>query len=141
MNHQNNAFETYAACKRVCDTSNKKMHTFKTAPIQVKFAATEQSGEFQGYASTFGGEPDSYGDVVAPGAFSKSLSRHAQHGTKPALLWGHDQSAPIGVWTGLKETDSGLLASGRLTLDVPQAKAAHALMRDGALSLSIGYSI
>jgi len=125
----------------VCDKSKQKMHTFKTSPIELKFAATEQPGEFAGLASTFGGDPDSHGDIIAPGAFSKSLAKHAAAGTRPALLWQHDQRDPIGIWTGLKETDLGLLATGRLTLDVPQAKSAHALMRDGALSLSIGYSV
>lgn len=117
------------------------MHTFKTAPIQLKFAGSEQPGEFVGFASTFGGEPDSYGDVIAPGAFTESLKKHKAAGTRPALLWQHDQSNPIGIWLSLKETDIGLLATGRLTLDVPQAKSAYALMKDDALSLSIGYSI
>lgn len=137
----NNAFVTNSAGIKVCDSSNKKMHTFQTSPLQLKFKATDQPGEFTGLASTFGGEPDSYGDVIAPGAFTKSLAHHKANGTRPALLWQHDQTAPIGVWNSLEETDAGLLATGRLTLDVPQAKSAHALMRDGALSLSIGYSI
>lgn len=117
------------------------MHTFKTSPLEIKFAATERLGEFVGLASTFGGEPDSYGDIIAPGAFFQSLAKHAAAGTRPALLWQHDHKNPIGVWSDLQETDSGLLATGRLTLDVPQAKSAHALMKDGALSLSIGYSV
>lgn len=117
------------------------MHTFKTAPIELKFAPSEHPGEFVGFASTFGGEPDSYGDIIAPGAFAKSLAKHKAEGTRPALLWQHDQRNPIGVWLDLRETDAGLLAKGRLTLDVPQAKSAHALMRDDALSLSIGFAI
>src|SRR5690606_29053787 len=79
--------------------------------------------------------------IIAPGAFTKSLHKHAANGTRPALLWQHDQRDPIGVWTDLKETELGLLATGRLTLDVPNAKSAHDLMRDGALSLSIGYYV
>lgn len=118
------------------------MRTFQTAPLQLKFAADETaSGEFSGFAATYGGEPDSYGDIIAPGAFAASLTHHEQKSTRPALLWQHDQTQPVGIWTGFEDTAQGLLAHGRLTLDVPQAKAAHSLMKDGALALSIGYSV
>src|SRR3546814_3532751 len=36
--------------------------------LSVKDVSDE--GTFEGYASTFGGSPDSYGDVVLPGAFA-----------------------------------------------------------------------
>ncbi|OEO23094.1 prohead protease [Pseudomonas sp. J237] len=115
---------------------------FHAAPIELKFAAQEIAGGcFSGFASTYGGEPDSYGDVIAPGAFTESLAAHAKAGTRPALLWQHDQRCPIGIWTGFDDSDEGLLSHGQLTLEVPQAKAAHALMKDGALALSIGFNI
>lgn len=117
------------------------MRPFQTAPLQLKFAASQAVGSFTGYASTFGGEPDAHGDVIAPGAFIESLAKHATAGTRPALLWQHDQTNPVGVWESFAEDDQGLLSAGRLTLDVPQAKAAHALAKDGALALSIGYTI
>ncbi|GLK90036.1 HK97 family phage prohead protease [Pseudomonas turukhanskensis] len=117
------------------------MRTFQTAPIQFKFAASDQAGTFSGIASPYGGEPDAHGDLIAPGAYTKSLDRHAKAGTRPALLWQHDQSNPVGVWLEFEDTTDGLLAHGRLTTDVPQAKAAYSLMMDGALALSIGYTI
>lgn len=98
-----------------------------------------RTGEIAGYASTFGGEPDSYGDVIAPGAFSKSIAAHKAAGTSPAMLWGHDTRQPIGKWLDLTEDRSGLKIAGKLTLGVPRARDAHALASDGALSLSIGY--
>jgi HK97 family phage prohead protease len=107
--------------------------------IDLKFADSAGAGVFTGYASTFGGGPDSYGDIVAPGAFAATLREHKASGTMPALLWAHDTSEPIGVWTDLSEDRIGLKAVGRLTLDVQRARDAHALMRDGALSISIGY--
>ncbi len=117
------------------------MRPFHTAPLYLKFATDEVVGSFTGYASTFGGDPDNHGDIVAPGAFQNSLAKHAAAGTRPALLWQHDQTSPIGIWNSFDEDDLGLLAAGRLTLDVPQARAAHALAKDGALALSIGYMI
>lgn len=117
------------------------MRPFQSAPLQFKFAADDSVGSFTGYASTFGGEPDFHGDIIAPGAFTKSLAKHAAAGTRPALLWQHDQTNPVGVWDSFDEDAQGLLSSGRFTLDVPQAKAAHALAKDGALALSIGYTV
>lgn len=117
------------------------MRTFHTAPVQFKFAAADEAGSFTGFASTYGGEPDAHGDLIAPGAYTKTLARHAAAGTRPALLWQHDQTNPVGVWMRFEDTTEGLIAHGKLTMDVPQAKAAHALMKDGALALSIGYII
>lgn len=96
-------------------------------------------GLIEGYASTFGGEPDEDHDLIAPGAFGKSLSDHRSHGTMPAMLWGHDQKQPIGKWTKMVEDAHGLKVQGKLTLDVPRAKEAFALAKDGAIAFSIGY--
>ncbi|CJK78788.1 prophage LambdaSa2%2C protease [Streptococcus pneumoniae] len=117
------------------------MRAFQAAPIQFKFSAGDEAGTFSGIASPYGGEPDAHGDLIAPGAYTKTLAQHEAKGTRPALLWQHDQSNPVGVWLKFEDTPEGLLAHGKLTTDVPQAKAAHALMRDGALALSIGYMI
>lgn len=112
-----------------------------TIPLLTKFSAPDQAGVFRGLASTFGGEPDDYGDIVEHGAFAKSLADHTSAGTKPALLFGHDMSQPIGTWLHLSETREGLEVIGKLTLDVAKAREAHALMKDGALALSIGYRV
>jgi HK97 family phage prohead protease len=112
----------------------------RLSPVfQFKAADVSATGEFGGYASTFGGPPDSYGDVIVEGAFAKSLAAHKSAGTLPALLWSHDPSAPIGKWLSLSEDSKGLAVTGRLTLGVAKAAEAHALMKDGALGLSIGF--
>jgi hypothetical protein len=81
----------------------------KLSPVfNFKLASAEASGLFAGYGSTFGGEPDSYGDVIAPGAFSDSLKRYATSNAMPALLWAHDPSEPIGKW--LPSGDTAVLA-------------------------------
>jgi HK97 family phage prohead protease len=91
-----------------------------------------------GYASTFG-NIDSYGDTLVPGVFRDTLAAHKAAATMPALLWSHDPSQPIGRWLDMAEDNRGLKATGRLTLEVERAKEAHALARDGALGLSIGF--
>jgi HK97 family phage prohead protease len=101
----------------------------------------KEDGEFLGYASTFDLIPDSYGDVIAPGAFTKTLETHKARGTMPALLWSHDQAEPIGKWLDLSEDRNGLLAHGKLALGIERAAQAHELMKAGSLALSIGYRL
>lgn len=113
----------------------------RLSPVVFFKAQSQPSGEFTGYASTFGGAPDAYGDVIDPGAFAASLAEHAANDSMPALLWAHDPSEPIGRWLSLKEDYHGLHADGRLTLGTTRGKEAHALMKDGALGLSIGYRV
>jgi len=118
------------------------MHTFQSTPLKIKFAQADTAeGEFTGIASAFRDRPDRHGDIVVAGAYKRTLSQHSLEGTRPAMLWSHDQSRPVGAWIDLKETSAGLEAMGRLTLDVPEAKSARALMQAGALGLSIGYRV
>lgn len=110
--------------------------------FEVKFASSDEKGQFTGYASTFEGEPDSYGDIIAPGAFTKSLVAHNDAGTTPLMLWQHRMDQPIGVWQSLKEDENGLAVSGNLVLETRRGKEAYGLLKAGALSgLSIGFRI
>lgn len=100
--------------------------------------------KFSGYGAVFG-NVDSYGDVIAKGAFARSLSDHQAAGTMPAMLSQHgpmlggDEMMPIGVWTSMMEDDHGLLVEGRLS-DTPRGNEAYTLLKDRALrGLSIGY--
>jgi HK97 family phage prohead protease len=78
--------------------------------------------------------------VIAPGAFRRSLEEHRAAGTTPLMLWSHDLSAPIGVWTGVRETRSALEVEGRLVLETQRGAEAYALMKAGAINgLSIGF--
>lgn len=100
------------------------------------------AGEIEGYASTFGGEPDAYGDVISGGAYTDSLAEHRAKGTMPKMLWQHERGEVIGRWLEAKEDNRGLLVRGKLNMDVQRGREAHALLKDGALDgLSIGYRI
>lgn len=99
------------------------------------------AGVFDGYASVFN-VVDSEGDVILPGAFTRSLQAWRAKGRAIPVLWQHDGWAPIGVTEAIEEDEHGLRVRGRLVLDVRQAAEAHALMRAGALGgLSIGFSV
>ncbi len=100
---------------------------------EVRFAEGE-AGTFTGYASVWD-SPDSYGDVIRKGAFAKTLKR-----MRPAMLWAHDTSTPIGTWTDLVEDERGLKVAGKLVTETRMGSEALALLKAGAVSgLSIGF--
>jgi HK97 family phage prohead protease len=108
---------------------------YKSVAFAVKGVEPIESGdgwEIAGLASTWWGEPDAYGDVVAPGAFGESI---ASRPTK--LLFEHH--TPIGKQLELRETDDGLY--GRWSIvDTAVGTDAYKLAKAGVLdSLSIGY--
>lgn len=93
-------------------------------------------GRFSGYASVFN-RLDGGGDVVLPGAFSKSLSRKRG---RIRLLFQHDPKEPVGIWESLSEDSHGLFVNGQLTGGVPRAEALRRLIEARALDgLSIGF--
>lgn len=102
-----------------------------------------QTGEFEGYASTFGGSPDAYGDIIAPGAFVASLAKHKREGTAPLMLFGHNsRDVPIGNWTDLAEDGKGLYAKGMIDIEDPSAlRVYRAIKRKSVRGLSIGYEV
>jgi HK97 family phage prohead protease len=113
----------------------------KTAPV-LDIKSLKDSGEFEGYGSTFGGEPDAYGDVIAAGAYADSIAAHQAKGTMPKLFWQHNPGEPIGKWLSAKEDAHGLLMHGKLNMDVQRGREAHALLKAGDIDgLSIGYRI
>lgn len=113
----------------------------KTAPL-LEIKALKESGEFEGYGSTFGGEPDAYGDVIAVGAYTDSLAAHKAKGTMPKLFWQHNSGEPIGKWLDATEDAHGLLLKGKLNMDVQRGREAHALLKAEDIDgLSIGYRI
>lgn len=113
--------------------------------LELKFCASGQAVTVQdcaaiaGYASLFG-LPDQGGDVVAPGAYARSLAALKARGGTVKMLWQHDPTQPIGVWEEIFEDARGLYVKGRLLLDVAKAREAAALIGAGAIDgLSIGY--
>lgn len=110
------------------------MLQYKSIPFQVKEVIDLAGGgwEVAGYASTFGGEPDAYGDVIVRGAFLDSIAKRW-----PKFLYEH--SEPIGKTLEIGEDDKGLF--GRWSIvDTQTGTDAYKLAKAGVLdSLSIGY--
>lgn len=101
--------------------------------------AISDEGVFEGYASTFGNR-DSGGDIVEPGAFTKTLRARGPRGVK--MLADHDPTKRIGVWEEMHEDEKGLFVKGRLLVEKSIGKEAHIDLKAGALDgLSIGYRV
>ena len=79
--------------------------------LQVKTLGVD--GVFSGYASVFG-KLDHQNEIVAAGAFARSLKQWQQQNRAPAMLWMHDPTQPIGLWQSVREDSTGLLVDGRL---------------------------
>jgi len=110
----------------------------RAVPFHVK--AIEKSGEFSGYASVFD-TLDYYRDVMRRGCFTETLAKWKAKDRLPPLLWQHDAKQPLGPHTLMREDDKGLYVEGRLLIDdIPQARIAHALLKEKAIEgLSIGF--
>lgn len=99
----------------------------------------EEKGTFAGYASVWG-VTDAYNDVVAKGAFKKTVKEKKAF----PLLWSHNPAEPIGIIVP-EEDEVGLKVQGSLNLDVQRGRETRSLMRQMAeagtpMGLSIGYN-
>jgi HK97 family phage prohead protease len=91
---------------------------------------------FEGYASVFR-NVDSYGDVIEPGAFKKTITEHAK---RVKVLWQHDPYTPIGKPVEMQEDNHGLYVKAKIS-QTDEGKRAIILMRDGVIDeLSIGFN-
>ncbi len=113
----------------------------QTKEFDLSIKEVSEAGQFEGYASTFGGAPESYGDIVMPGAFVASLAKHKREGTAPLMLFGHKANdLPIGTWLDLAEDGKGLWVKGQLDLEDDIGARVHRALKKKALrGLSIGY--
>ena len=81
-------------------------HLYKSFEVKANDA-----GEISGYFSTYDREPDSYGDVIAPGAFTDTIKARKESGHPFPLCWNHDLNQIIGTVdpNDIEDTDKGPL--------------------------------
>lgn len=118
-------------------------------PFEVKLAADDdaEAMSFSGYGAVFG-NTDSHGDVIAKGAFKRTLREAKKTGAYPIMLLQHgnwlggDDNMPVGVWDSMEEDDHGLRVEGRLA-DTTRGLDAYKLLkmspRPALTGLSIGF--
>lgn len=111
----------------------------KRMPDAWKKAADDEN-TLIGYASVFGGPPDSHGDIISEGAFRKTIRERVKQGLVK-LLDSHvyDSAHTLGTVVDAVEDDYGLMIQARLStagsvLDIKKK------MTEGILDkLSIGF--
>ena len=112
--------------------------------IKTKTFEIKDTGTISGYASTWIREPDSYGDIVAKGAFADSIEQIKSTGKVLPLLWGHqseDLKSYIGSVVNLEEDDHGLKFDATFD-DTEEAQRARQLASDGRLcKFSFAYDV
>ena len=106
--------------------------------------AKADNGSISGYAATWTREPDSYGDVIAKGAFAESLEQIEREGKALPLLWNHESDnlgAYIGTVTEMREDDHGLFFKADFDA-TEKAQRARELASDGRLcKFSFAYDV
>ena len=127
-----------------CEEATTMARTVERKAISLEFKADPETGTFSGYAAVFG-NVDSYGDIIAPGAFKASLERLRAEGKMVPVLWQHDTDKPIGVCdpADLEEDAIGLrVKKAVLVQGVQLADEARALMLARAVdAMSIGFMV
>lgn len=111
-------------------------------------ARMEAAGTVYGYAATFDRTPDSYGDVIAAGAFDATVGEWAEKraaGIYLPLLYGHNTDDPeynIGRVVDMGQDDRGLWVRAEFDADNPKAQYVRKLATEGRLyQFSFAYAV
>ena len=108
-----------------------------------KFTAKvdEDSGKIAGYFSTYKKEPDSYGDIVEPGAFTKTIADRETTGHPFPLCFNHNFSSVIGAVNTIEDTEKGPYIEADF-LDTQLAQDVRKMVKSGAIwQFSFAYDV
>ena len=116
-----------------------KTKSMKTEYKSLTFS-TEEYDEEQGIFSGYGavcGNVDSGGDIIEPGAFTKTIAEGWER--VKILALHNDCTLPIGKPLELREDSNGLFIKAKIS-DTAMGRDIKVLLKDGVLNeLSIGY--
>jgi HK97 family phage prohead protease len=124
------------------------MTTIKTAPLRGVKAGPDDGladGEFLVYPSTFTRTPDSYGDVVAKGAFTDTITEWKESGNVLPGLYGHRLDDPdfyVASAIDQGEDEHGWWVKGAFDLDSPKGQQVYNLVKGRRLTqLSFAFDV
>jgi len=107
--------------------------------------ADKPDGYFEAYFSTWTKTPDSYGDIMAKGAFVDTFNEWKASGNTVPILFGHDMVDPFSNLGGameLSEDDHGALVKGQLDLQNPKAAQVYRMLKGRRIGdLSFAYDV
>ena len=101
----------------------------------------DEAGKISGFFSTYEKTPDSYGDIIEPGAFTKTIEKRKETGHPFPLCWNHDFSSVIGVVDTVEEKEIGPYIEASF-LDTALAQDVRKMVQSGAVyQFSFAYDV
>ena len=101
----------------------------------------DEAGKISGFFSTYEKTPDSYGDIIEPGAFTKTIAKRKETGHPFPLCWNHDFSSVIGVVDTIEEKEVGPYIEASF-LDTALAQDVRKMVQSGAVyQFSFAYDV
>lgn len=98
-------------------------------------------GTIAGYFSTYDKTPDSYGDIIEPGAFTDTLKAREESGHPFPLCFNHDFSAVIGAVDSVEDTEKGPYIEAHF-LDTTLAQDVRKMLQSNAIyQFSFAYEV
>ena len=114
-------------------------HKYKE--FAIKSDGEKDAGTISCYFSTYDRIPDSYGDVIAPGAFTETIKKRERSGHPFPLCWNHDLNQIIGKVDAIEDTEKGPLMTASF-FDSPLAQEKRNLVKEGVVyQFSFAYDV
>lgn len=124
--------ERYFAEKK----GNTMEHLYKSFELKAN-----EVGGISGYFSTYDKIPDSYGDIIEPGAFTETFKKRKETGHPFPLCFNHDFSSVIGAVDSVKDTEKGPFIEAHF-LDTQLAQDVRKMLQSGAIyQFSFAYDV
>ena len=121
--------------------SGKKGRTAKMEYKTVSFKAADDFGKISGYFSTYDEIPDSYGDIIAPGAFTDTIKAREATGHPFPLCVNHDLNQIAGQVDSIEDTKKGPLMTASF-FNTPLAQEWREIVKSGAVfQFSFAYDV
>ena len=109
---------------------------FKTIELKAN-----EAGKVAGFFSTYDKTPDSYGDIIEPGAFTETLEKRKATGHPFPLCLNHDFSDVIGACDSIEEKEKGPFVEASL-FDTGRAQEVRTWLKSGAIyQFSFAYDV
>lgn len=101
----------------------------------------DETGKIAGFFSTYDRIPDSYGDIIEPGAFTKTFEKREESGHPFPLCFNHDFSAIIGAVVSIEDQEKGPHIEAEF-LDTQLAQDVRKMLLSGAIyQFSFAYEV
>lgn len=105
--------------------------------------SADDTGTITGYFSTYDRIPDSYGDVIAKGAFTETIRKRKESGHPFPLCWNHDLNQIIGSVDpdNIEDTEKGPLMTASF-FNTPLAQEKREIVKSGVVyQFSFAYDV